>query len=403
MLSKNSNCVMSAVHVNQISKVFRLYRKPVHRLWEALAGRSYHHPVKSLTNVSFDVPAGGTLGIIGENGAGKSTLLKILAGTLTPTGGTVQIKGRVSALLELGAGFHPEFTGRQNIYLNASLYGLSPAEIRQKETDIIQFADLGKFIDQPIKTYSSGMTVRLAFSIATSIDPDILIVDEALSVGDQHFQQKCVERMTGFQTAGKTLILCSHSMYLINELCRHSIWLEKGGIVKHDVSSRVISAYIAAQEARNIKPSLKEADIESSGARFPEVTVENVHFQDPQGCVIDQIHQFETLVVHITLRRRTDEPFEGHVAVILENDDAKSVFAALTKDRLPHPVSFEPEQTLALDLPSLPLQQGVYRARVLVSDAQALRVVHQQVSAPCLVQSEHPEYGMVWMAHNWKI
>ncbi|MEE4358999.1 MAG: ABC transporter ATP-binding protein, partial [Desulfococcaceae bacterium] len=240
------------VIAENISKTYRLYQKPSDRLKEAVFRKPCHQSIHSLQDISFTVAGGQSLGLIGENGAGKSTLLKILAGTLTPTSGKAEINGRVAALLELGAGFHSEFTGRQNINLNALLMGLTQHEIREKETAMIEFADIGEFIDRPIKTYSSGMVVRLAFSIATSVDPEILIIDEALSVGDQRFQQKCVERMIRFREQGKMLIVCSHSMFMINELCTQTMWLDHGRMRSFGDTASVISEYLAYAEEKQI-------------------------------------------------------------------------------------------------------------------------------------------------------
>lgn len=180
---------MYAIWAQNIHKVYKFYKKPSHRLYEAICKKKMHTAFSALSDVSFSLEHGSTLGIIGDNGSGKSTLLKILAKTLSTTQGELNIRGRVSALLELGSGFHQEFTGRQNIYLNAALMGMSEKEIKVREDEIIDFADLGEFIDRPIRSYSSGMVVRLGFSIATCVDPDILIVDEALSVGDQNFKR----------------------------------------------------------------------------------------------------------------------------------------------------------------------------------------------------------------------
>ena len=194
---------MNAIEAEGLTKHYQVYLRPFDRLKEAILRKPCHDPVEALTDVSFEVPEGGTLGIIGENGAGKSTLLKILAGTAHPTSGRMVKRGRMAALLELGSGFHPEFSGRQNIYLNAALLGLKEKEIRDREKAIIAFSELENAIDRPVKTYSSGMYVRLAFSIATSVEPDVLIIDEALSVGDHRFQQKCVDRMMGFRDGKK--------------------------------------------------------------------------------------------------------------------------------------------------------------------------------------------------------
>ena len=232
-----------SIKVNDLGKRYKLYAKPSDRLMEILFRSSRHKAFMSLEQVSFEVSKGESLGIIGDNGAGKSTLLKILAGTLSPSAGTVSIQGRVAALLELGAGFHQEFTGRQNIYLNAALLGLSETEIGNREQEILDFAELGQFIDQPIKTYSSGMVVRLAFSIATSVDPDILVIDEALSVGDQYFQKKSLDRMLRFKECGKTIVFCSHSMYTVNLLCNRAIWLEQGQLREQGLSTEVTANY----------------------------------------------------------------------------------------------------------------------------------------------------------------
>jgi lipopolysaccharide transport system ATP-binding protein len=234
---------MFRVNVQNVDKEYRLYAKPHDRLWEALFRKPKHNLFKVLSDISFNIGLGQSLGIIGDNGAGKSTLLKLLAGTIHPTMGNIEVNGRVAALLELGAGFHPEFTGRQNIHLNASLLGIPKEEIKLKEHEIIEFAELEQFIDQPVRTYSSGMYVRLAFSIATTVDPEILIIDEALAVGDMAFQKKCITRMNLFKEQGKTMLFCSHSMYHVQELCDQVIWLENGKIKKAGKCSEIVGLY----------------------------------------------------------------------------------------------------------------------------------------------------------------
>ena len=234
---------MFRVNVQNIRKEYRIYAKPHDRLLEALLRKPKHKVFSVLEDISFDIRVGRSLGVIGDNGAGKSTLLKLLAGTVQPTYGSIEMNGRVAALLELGAGFHPEFSGRQNINLNASLLGISQEEIRQKENEIIEFAELEQFIDRPVRTYSSGMYIRLAFSIATMVDPDILIIDEALAVGDMAFQKKCINRMNYFKQQGKTMLFCSHSMYHVQELCDRVIWLENGRVKKYGKCDEVVSAY----------------------------------------------------------------------------------------------------------------------------------------------------------------
>tara|TARA_E500000331_G_C17248223_1_gene709991 strand:- start:864 stop:2084 length:1221 start_codon:yes stop_codon:yes gene_type:complete len=234
---------MSQITVQNISKHFKIYERPRDRLLETLLRKQRHKVFNVLSDISFALKDGESLGIIGINGAGKSTLLKILAGTLQASSGHFDMPGQVAALLELGAGFHPEFSGRKNIHLNASLLGVPEHNIVELENDIIEFSELREFIDRPVKTYSSGMYVRLAFSIATMVRPDILIIDEALSVGDLTFQKKCVQRMNEFKEQNKTMIFCSHSMFHVQELCETAIWLDKGQIREIGSSDAVVGHY----------------------------------------------------------------------------------------------------------------------------------------------------------------
>lgn len=234
---------MHSISLDNVHKDFRIYERPQDRLLELVLRKPRHKLFHVLQDISFSVLEGRSLGIIGDNGAGKSTLLKLLVGTLQPTSGSISIKGQVAALLELGAGFHPEFSGRRNIYLNAALLGVPDNNIVALEQEIIEFSELGDFIDRPVKTYSSGMYVRLAFSIATMVKPDVLVIDEALSVGDIAFQKKCVERMNEFRKQQKTMIFCSHSMYHVQELCDTVIWLEKGRIREIGSSHEVVGHY----------------------------------------------------------------------------------------------------------------------------------------------------------------
>ena len=217
------------ISLKNVSKCFKRYARPVDRLKELfLPGKTQCQEFWALQNLSLDIPKGQTLGIVGRNGSGKSTLLQIIVGTLTPTSGEVHINGRVAALLELGSGFNPEFTGRQNVFFNGQLMGLSQQEIAAKFDEIAAFADIGDFIDHPVKTYSSGMFVRLAFAVATSVEPDILIVDEALSVGDEAFQRKCYSRIQSIRARGGTILFVSHSASAVIDLCDAAILMDRG-------------------------------------------------------------------------------------------------------------------------------------------------------------------------------
>jgi ABC-type polysaccharide/polyol phosphate transport system ATPase subunit len=217
-----------AVQVEQLTKIYRVYSSPWDRLREALLRRPRHREFRALSGVSFSLPKGEGLAIIGENGAGKSTLLKLLAGIGVPTSGAVRVHGKVASILELGSGFHPEFTGRQNIVLNAAMLGLSEQELQRRLPSIISWSELGDFIDQPVKVYSTGMAMRLGFSIAIQVEPDVLIIDEALSVGDGYFQKKCMDRLLQFVGSGGTLLFCSHAMYYVSAFCQRALWLRQG-------------------------------------------------------------------------------------------------------------------------------------------------------------------------------
>ncbi len=233
-----------AISLKNVSKCFKRYEHPGDRLKELLfPGKSRSQEFWALRDINLEVRKGETLGIVGRNGSGKSTLLQIIAGTLTPTTGEVKVNGRISALLELGSGFNPEFTGRQNVFFNGKLLGLKQEEIEAKFDDIAAFADIGDFLEQPVKTYSSGMFVRLAFAVAINADPDILIVDEALAVGDEAFQRKCFSRIHAFQEQGKTILFVSHAASSVVELCNWSILIERGELLLAGSPKLVISNY----------------------------------------------------------------------------------------------------------------------------------------------------------------
>ena len=248
-----------AISVKNLTKVYHLYDKPVDRLKEALNPfkKTYHHDFYAMNDVSFEIKKGETVGIIGKNGAGKSTLLKMITGVLTPTSGSVEVDGKIASLLELGAGFNPEMSGIENIYLNGTIMGFSKEEMDDKLEAILSFADIGEFIYQPVKMYSSGMFARLAFAVAINVEPDILIVDEALSVGDMYFQQKCMDKINTMQTNNLTLLFVSHSIAQIKKICQTAIFLEDGIIVEIGSSKKVCDFY--QNQTTNI--SQKEKDI----------------------------------------------------------------------------------------------------------------------------------------------
>ena len=250
----------NVISVKDLSKVYRLYDKPIDRLKESLNifYKSYHKEYYALNNLSFDIKRGETVGIIGINGAGKSTLLKIITGVLTPTGGNIEVKGKISALLELGAGFNMEYTGIENIYLNGTMMGFSKEEVDKKLDDILDFADIGDFVNQPVKTYSSGMFVRLAFAVAINVEPDILVIDEALSVGDVFFQQKCYKKIK--ELAGKsTVLIVSHDLNAMTKFCERIIVMSAGQKVFDGEPNEAIAKYFKLKQGalRNDKKSIE--------------------------------------------------------------------------------------------------------------------------------------------------
>ena len=249
-----------AIKVTNLSKIYKLYDKPIDRLKESLhpLKKNYHKDFYALNDVNFEIKKGETVGILGKNGAGKSTLLKIITGVLTPTSGHVNVNGRISSLLELGAGFNPEYTGIENIYLYGTLMGFSHEDMKSKIDEILIFADIGDFVYQPVKIYSSGMFARLAFAVAINVEPDILIVDEVLSVGDALFQIKCMARMRYMMESGVTVLFVSHDTHSIKTLCTRAVWIENGIVKEYGDAGKVANKYIESQHLKMNENSSSE-------------------------------------------------------------------------------------------------------------------------------------------------
>lgn len=251
-MSLHANGSTAVLQVQGLGKRYRLFASPHERLQALLGWADHSRPHWALRDVSFALQRGQCLGVIGDNGAGKSTLLKLLAGTLQPSHGQLHRVGRLTAILELGAGFHPDFTGRDNLMFGGSFIGLGQADMLRLADEIIAFSELGDAIDRPVKTYSSGMVVRLAFALVTAVQPEVLIIDEALSVGDQHFQKKCVQRIAEFRQLGCTILFCSHSLYHVRQLCDQVLWLDHGQMCALGDTESVLAAYethVRQQEA----------------------------------------------------------------------------------------------------------------------------------------------------------
>src|SRR6266852_4151923 len=244
-----------AIELVNVSKIYRRYGgRHFSTLKSALLQRSILRDLQpsetfpALTGVTFAVPAGSTFGVIGKNGSGKSTALKLVAGITKPTSGTVRVAGRISALIELGAGFHPEISGRENVYINGIMLGLTKRQIQARFDEIVDFAELSEFIDAPVKTYSSGMYMRLGFAVAINVNPDVLLVDEVLAVGDEGFTHKCLDQFAEFKRSNKTILLVTHSLNLIEKFCDEAVWLDGGHALAHGDPKRVVGAYLTRVE-----------------------------------------------------------------------------------------------------------------------------------------------------------
>jgi lipopolysaccharide transport system ATP-binding protein len=298
------------VEAENLGKRYRLFKKPVHRLasWLSMGIWGKYEDIWALQELDLTIRLGETVGVIGVNGAGKSTLLKLISGTTYPTTGSILVQGRAAALLELGAGFHPEFTGRENVRLNAALLGFSHADIRKREEQILEFSGLGEFADRPVKTYSSGMVVRLGFSVASHLDPDILLVDEALAVGDEAFRVKCLERFNLFREAGKTLVFVSHDLRLVRTLCNRAILLDGGRLVADGNVENVVRHYLHLVEKRQAEKDSMSASAAGEAVHrgSGEILIEQVSLKNGSGESTSQFFTGKPFEIRIRYRANKD-------------------------------------------------------------------------------------------------
>jgi len=403
--STPANVPPPAVEARGISKTYRLYAKPSDRLKELLLRSPRHRDFVALSGVSFDLPAGKSLGLIGENGAGKSTLLKIVAGTTAPTSGTVARRGVVASILELGMGFHPEFTGRENARMNAALLGLSGPEIKKRLPEIRDFAELGDFFDRPVRTYSSGMALRLAFAVATHADADVLIVDEALAVGDGYFQKKSIDRITDFQKRGGTLLFCSHALYYIALLCDEAIWLKNGSVAAQGPAAGVVREYerfLQEKERQLVETgpaALEPADTNGRRpARFVDVMV-----HDGSGYPRVEFAAGETVAVDLSFET-ADPSLAFHVRVGADREDGVQAFAVDTRSEPWAPLTGRSTYRLRLLFPELPIASGEFRLYAFLGDETALHLHDLRVLKPGFTVLA-PEYsvGMLRPRHVWSV
>ena len=413
-----------ALTVQDLGKEYRLYASPRQRLKALLTGRTYHRSHWALQGVSFELHRGQCLGVIGDNGAGKSSLLKMMAGTMQPSVGSIARVGRVTAILELGAGFHPDFSGRDNLYFGGSLIGISSAEMERLEASIIEFSELGDAIDRPVKTYSSGMSVRLAFALVTAVEPEVLIIDEALAVGDQHFQKKCIERIMAFRKSGCTILFCSHSPYHIRHLCDVALWLDGGQVKAFGATEPVLGAYEMHTRLRNRQDALEPDDMPDAGpqeegaepavapapapapppddglsARILSVTLADL------GEVVEgegpALLNSRDLVATITVRGLGDE--RPNVGFMIEQSKGVGITSLATHEEGAEPVRLpNGHWQSVLTFPNLPLHSGEYVVSAFLFDTSGLVVyeqwyqfLHFRFVTPTLMP------GLVRLPHHW--
>ncbi|WP_449369653.1 ABC transporter ATP-binding protein [Thiomonas sp.] len=402
----------AVISARGIGKTYRIYRNGLARIAELLTGRVLHDAFVALRDVSFTLGHGEVLGIIGRNGAGKSTLLKMLAGTLPPTRGELAVDGRIAALLELGSGFHPEMSGRENVYLYGAVLGLERAEIQAKMGEIIAFSGLEGFIDRPVKTYSSGMYVRLAFAVATSVDPDILIIDEALSVGDGAFARKSFDRIIGFKERGKTIVFCSHSMYQVEAICTRVIWVDHGAIVLDGPAKVVCAAYnthlagAAQQEPTETGIAPSRACAPTGDQLVPRILGITLRSQDSSGSSLALRSGESDLVVAVdfTLVAGVLPP---SVIVAIVGPDGEAVCSALShQDGAMLNCAAEDVHSARAELtfPALPLLRGQYTVDCYLMCERGLHCYEQALrAAQFTVDHRGLEQGVVALPHRWRI
>ena len=355
--------------VQGLTKIYKLYPSQKARLAEWITRRPRHREVRALEGVSFTVAPGESWGIVGENGAGKSTLLKIVTGCAFATSGSVRKRGKVAAILELGMGFHGEFSGRDNAALNAALLGLGSGEVRAALPRIVEFSELGPAIDQPLKTYSSGMAMRLAFAVAVSVDPDVLIIDEALAVGDGYFQKKCIDAIRALQEGGRTILLCSHALYYIGSLCQKALWLRNGRVEMAGDAKAVALAYENHLNARKA-PAAGAVKVK---AECPPARIVALRLLDRTGAEAGRFGFGEPFAAEVEVETvGPDLPVK--VGFVLFRNDEVEIFTASSFDQ--PPLLGKTRYRCRLELEALPLVKGRYKPAFYVTDPEGLHVYH---------------------------
>ena len=421
-----------AIELLNVSKVYRRYGgRQFSTLKSALLQRSILRDLQpsetfpALTDVSFSVPKGATYGVMGRNGSGKSTALKLVAGITKPTSGTVRVEGRISALIELGAGFHPEISGRENVFINGIMLGLTKREIQERFDEIVDFAELREFIDAPVKTYSSGMYMRLGFAVAINVNPDVLLVDEVLAVGDEGFTHKCLDKFAEFKRSNKTILLVTHSLNLIERFCDEALWLDGGRAMSHGDPKRVVGAYLTKVEegeeqllAETTAKAVEAADAATPPAEAPsdptsnmlqategrwgsrEVEITDVAFLDRGGQPSFVFHSGDPIAVRVKLRAA--QPVDDFVfGVGLFNADGVCCYGTNTylEEMNPERLTGEAEATFAIE--SLDLVEGTYKLDIAVHKVDGFPYDYHRLLYTFRVKSRIHDVGIYRPRHRW--
>ena len=387
------------VKIEGVSKVYPRVGKPHERLnafISLLLGKEPVNGARVLNDISLEVIRGQSLGIIGENGAGKSTLLKVLTGVVKPTTGSVMVNANVAAMLELGAGFQPDFSGMENVRMKASLMGLSKSELDERLADILEFADIGEYINEPVKHYSSGMVVRLGFAVITACRPDLLITDEVLAVGDESFQKKCIRWIQEFLDNGGTLLLVSHSMYVVQKLCKKAIWIHDGGIEQYDDVFSVTQSYLAWHEKRNAKEKAEQNEATGEAACY---RIDTFSLKDSSGNEQTVFSMGEDLDVELTIYSPDDRPPVTCIGVV--RADGTPVYGVVSDNENISPVKLSDHYyRFRLRFIENSLLPGSYYLNGHSMDPEGVRVFDSgQITFT--IKGNTKEVGFVRLNHEW--
>ena len=404
----SSHAAPVPLRLTGVGKAYRLYDSPRARLAALLTGRALHRSHWALQDMSLELRRGQCLGVVGSNGAGKSTLLKLITGTLQPSTGQIERHGRVTAILELGAGFHPDFTGRQNLYFGGSLIGIDHEEMARLEPEVLAFAEIGEAIDRPVKTYSSGMVVRLAFALVTAVEPDLLIIDEALAVGDQRFQKKCIERIEAFRRHGCTILFCSHSPYHVRHLCDVALWLDQGRPMALGDTESVLLAYEThARLLSAVAPDAGSAAVAAAapahapGAQDAAIVAVRLADLEADTPELAPVLASRDLVATIEVRGRGDEA--PQIGFMIEQVRGVGITSVLSHEEGAAPSRLpDGHWRWVLSFPDLPLHSGEYVVSVYLFDHSGLVVYDQWYQfQPFRWVAPTKAPGLVRLPHRW--